>query len=249
MTHFERSSVLTCLAALAALSNSDSCAARVRRIPTIPVAGVQDELLPERLATDATCSATKYSVVRAILVGIDDYPQLFPNGESQMYSDMHGSKNDAELLAAVLKREGVTDLGMFVATVSRATFVHRIMQVAQRSRCGDVLLFYFAGYPLSQPTDEYLLFFSDAVRPADPEAPLRDFPSSRPLNSPTQRHRRVWPGTVDANELHDYFDRLRANGVNVFVILDTNGSSSLINILRSPARDGEWALHARGSLA
>lgn len=198
-------------------------------------ADVPHELLPELRSEQGTCVPTLPNTLRALVAGVGEYPE--PYG-------LRGPAEDASLVQSVLEAQGA-QVTVLRGRVTRAAFVHSMMDLARQSRCGDSVLVYFSGHsslraPNADPSHLEYLFSDVDIHDLDTATQER-----LPLRgSPQHRVRLIWPGAVDANELQDYFDRTRANGLNVVFISDTHSN---INALSERTRPAEyWIWNAAG---
>jgi hypothetical protein len=169
--------------------------------------------MPERKAPSAECLRAADGTVRALLVGIDHY--------ALAGVDLMGAVNDAELLAAVLKRHQVAVA--LAPNASRATFASDLTSLAHDSRCGDTAIIFISDHNFSVAGSGLQFAFSDLaadLRPDDGDA----YPLVSLEKSSAHRERRKIRGAVDSSELLDYFDGLRDNGVNVVFIADSSNA-------------------------
>ncbi len=166
--------------------------------------------LPAWQAPPVECLSRTDGAVRALLVGVNRYAQ-------QPALELRGAVNDAELLAAVLRRQQISVT--LVPDASRARFVDQLTSLAQQSHCGDTIAIFLADHSFRATESELQFVLSDL-------SPLPDKLDELPLvplkDSPAHRSRRRIPGVIDASELLDFFDRLRSNGVNILFIADSN---------------------------
>jgi hypothetical protein len=97
-------------------------------------------------ATSAeTLQAPGGGAIRALVIGVDSYPNLAPSAQ------LHGAQADAEDIAGALKRGGVEPIVFLNADVTRAKIVAQMDTLVAESKPGDFVLFAYAGHGMQVP--------------------------------------------------------------------------------------------------
>lgn len=194
-------------------------------VPVAAVAGgasaapVPPLLWPPDLPAVVSCGNAGPAAVRAALFGVQRYRAPL--------SDLAGTENDVTLMAATLRRLGVTQISLDAGEVPRQRFVSRLHELARQSRCGDTVLVHFSGSSFADEHvggGQFLLPFSDLDLGAGKAPQLAPFP---PGQSPRVDVRPLLDGAVFAGDLSVYVDRLRLRGVNVVLVVDGCDGSRL----------------------
>ena len=98
------------------------------------------------LAAAADLTAPGGGTVHALVMGINDYPNLGSR------ASLRGARPDAEDIAAVLQKEGVTDLTRLLDhDVSRAHVVAQMDKLVQTSKPGDLVIISYSGHGMQVP--------------------------------------------------------------------------------------------------
>jgi hypothetical protein len=184
-----------------------------------------NELLPQKHPNTTECANPAEGKVRALLVGVDDLPAL-----NSSYLSTSGSVNDAGLMASVLRRYQVSLT--FLPSPPRAMVIDSLASLGRDSHCGDTIIFFLSGrgYALGDLGLYFLMRDAIDVTKAGTDTL---FPSFSIPGSPALREGRRIPGVLDSNQLLDYFDRLRDNGVNVLFICETSGADRFAQRMRN----------------
>ncbi len=83
--------------------------------------------------------------VRALVAGIDRYPNLAPEVQ------LSGAAADAQDIAAALKRVGVTDIAFLLDTAAtRAAFTDAMEALIKNANAGDLIIVTFAGHGMQE---------------------------------------------------------------------------------------------------
>jgi hypothetical protein len=167
------------------------------------------------LLTMACASFSAQSEPRALLVGVSVYPHL--PGKS-----LQGPANDLRLMRQAFQRLGVPDARIVELSEAagpallptRAHILQALQTLAQDSRPGDLAIVYLSGHGTQAPQ-------SPATRRAHPEADGLDEVF---LPRDTLRWRPdlgVIEGGIVDDEFGAAFDKIRAQGAQVWAIFDT----------------------------
>ena len=98
------------------------------------------------LAAAAGLTAPGGGAVHALVMGINDYPNL------GSHASLRGARPDAEDIAAVLQKEGVTDLTRLLDhDVTRARVVAQMDKLVQTSKPGDLVIISYSGHGMQVP--------------------------------------------------------------------------------------------------
>ena len=98
------------------------------------------------LAAAAELKAPGGGTVHALVMGINDYPNLGAR------ASLRGARPDAEDIAAVLKKEGVTDLTpLYDHDVTRKRVVTEMNKLVQTSKAGDLVIISYSGHGMQVP--------------------------------------------------------------------------------------------------
>jgi Caspase domain len=83
--------------------------------------------------------------IRALVIGVDVYPNLAPSAQ------LHGARADAADIAGALRRGGVEPVVILNADATRAKIVAQMDSLVAESKPGDLVLFAFAGHGMQVP--------------------------------------------------------------------------------------------------
>jgi hypothetical protein len=98
------------------------------------------------LAAAAGLTAPGGGTVHALVMGINDYPNLGSR------ASLRGARPDAEDIAAVLQKEGVTDLtSLLDHDVTREHVVAQMNKLVQTSKAGDLVIISYSGHGMQVP--------------------------------------------------------------------------------------------------
>ncbi len=92
-----------------------------------------------------TLQAPGGGTIRALVIGVDAYPNLAPSAQ------LHGARADAEDIARALRRGGVEPTVLLDADVTRAKIVAQMDALVAQSKPGDFVLFAYAGHGMQVP--------------------------------------------------------------------------------------------------
>jgi Caspase domain len=100
-------------------------------------------LAPSTAAHAATIRPPEGGEVRALVIGIDAY---------QFVPQLRGAVADARDIEQTLRSEGVKDVTvLYDGAADRATVIHTLEQLLERSRPGDLLVLSLAGHGVQEP--------------------------------------------------------------------------------------------------
>ena len=98
------------------------------------------------LAPAAGLTAPGGGTVHALVMGINDYPNLGSR------ASLRGARPDAEDIAAVLQKEGVADLtSLLDHDVTRKRVVDEMNKLVQTSKAGDLVIISYSGHGMQVP--------------------------------------------------------------------------------------------------
>jgi hypothetical protein len=142
-------------------------------------------------------------VVHALVIGINDYPNL--GGHS-----LRGARADAEDIAAVLEKDGVADLTLLRdQEATRATIVGDMDRLIATSAAGDLVIVTYAGHGMQTP--EYPRWRGIDKNGVNEQIALSSFSFSG-----------RGAGEVIVNEeVRAWLSRLDAKGVDALVVWDS----------------------------
>jgi hypothetical protein len=155
------------------------------------------------VASADTLQAPGGGTVRALVIGVDAYPNLAPAAQ------LHGARADAEDIAAALRRGGVTPIVVLNADATRARIVAQMDTFVTESKPGDLVLFAFAGHGMQVP--EYPLWRGIDRDGVNEQIVLSGFSFSGP-----------GAGEIIVNlEMRAWLSRLDAKMVDTLVVMDS----------------------------
>ena len=154
-------------------------------------------------ASAARFVAAKGGVVHALVVGVNDYPNL--PGQS-----LRGARPDAEDLAAVLKKGGVADLKVLIdREATRAHFIMEMNRLIATAKPGDLVIISYSGHGTQVP--EYDNWKGLNRNGADEQIVLSGFGFKGPA---------INEAIVNV-EVRAWLARLDAKGVDTVVLWDS----------------------------
>jgi uncharacterized caspase-like protein len=180
-----------------------------------------ESFVPDVHVQDSSC-ATRVGQVRALLIGVDKYPN---NADS----DLKGPSNDVGLLKNALLQHSVTVTTLVNPT--RHDIVVKLASAAAQSQCGDTIFVFFSGHGYSREGELFFLA-SDLINVSSDDFKFDNYEARPVPNTHDGRRMCPLPGAIDARELGAYFDHVRDNGVNVFFAADSGDSMTFRFTLR-----------------
>lgn len=195
------------------------------------------------LLLGAALAAPAAAALRAVLVGVSEYPTL-----DKRYQ-LDGPRNDVKRLRAVLLQRGVAaaDLRVLADGVdgaelpTRAAILGAWQQAAERSRAGDVLVLYFAGHGSQQPADRRTPEGRDEVDGLNEIILPRDV-------GPWANEKVAVANAIVDHELRRIVDAATARGVFVWAIFDACHSATLVRSADDPTSEVRYRQVAPGDL-
>jgi hypothetical protein len=97
------------------------------------------------VASADTLQAPGGGTIRALVIGVDSYPNLAASAQ------LRGAEADAEDIAGALRRGGVEPIVLLNADVTRAKIVAQMDALVAESKPGDFVLFAYAGHGMQVP--------------------------------------------------------------------------------------------------
>lgn len=154
-------------------------------------------------ASADTLQAPGGGTVRALVVGVDAYPNLAASAQ------LHGARADAEDIAAALRRGGVAPIVVLNADATRTKIVAQMGAFVTESKPGDLVVFAFAGHGMQVP--EYPLWRGIDRDGVNEQIVLSGFSFSGP-----------GAGEIIVNlEMRAWLSRLDAKMVDTLVVMDS----------------------------
>jgi Caspase domain/Domain of unknown function (DUF4384) len=155
------------------------------------------------VASADTLQAPGGGTVRALVIGVDSYPNLAASAQ------LHGARADAEDIAGALRRGGVAPIVVLNADATRAKIVAQMDAFVAESKPGDLVLFAFAGHGMQVP--EYPLWRGIDRDGVNEQIVLSGFSFSGP-----------GAGEIIVNlEMRAWLARLDAKMVDTLVVMDS----------------------------
>jgi hypothetical protein len=141
--------------------------------------------------------------VRALVVGVDAYPNLAPAAQ------LHGARADADDIAGALRRDGVEPIVVLNTDATRAKIVAQMDSFVAESKPGDLVVFAFAGHGMQVP--EYSRWQGIDRDGVNEQIVLSSFSFSG-----------AGAGEIIVNvEMRAWLSRLDANQVDTLVVMDS----------------------------
>ena len=156
-----------------------------------------------RLADAATLSAPGGGVIRALVVGIDNYSKLAEGAQ------LHGAVADAKDIAGTLQKGGVSPVLIVDGQATRQRLVDEMNKIVAASRAGDLVLISFAGHGMQVP--EYPQWKGLESRGVNEQIALSGFSMA---NDGSHEF-------IVNKELRAWLYRLDVKGVDVLVVMDS----------------------------
>jgi hypothetical protein len=176
------------------------------RLARVMVAGAAMAIaaIAQIAATSAeTLQAPGGGTIRALVIGVDSYPNLAPSAQ------LHGAQADAEDIAGALKRGGVEPIVILNADVTRARIVAQMDSLVAESKPGDFVLFAYAGHGMQVP--EYSRWQGIDRDGVNEQIALSGFSFSG-----------AGAGEIIVNlEMRAWLSRLDAKSVDTLVVMDS----------------------------
>jgi hypothetical protein len=153
-------------------------------------------------ASAADLRAPGGGTVRAVVVGVNDYPRL---GES---AQLQGATADARDIAAALAQDGVKADVILDGDATRARVVEAMNALVSEAKAGDLVLLAFAGHGMQTP--EYARWKGVERNGVNEQIALSRFGFSGPET-----------GEIIVNaEIRAWLSRFDAKGVDTLVVMD-----------------------------
>jgi hypothetical protein len=176
------------------------------RLARVMIAGAAMAIaaIAQIAATSAeTLQAPGGGTIRALVIGVDSYPNLAPSAQ------LHGAQADAEDIAGALKRGGVEPIVILNADVTRARIVAQMDSLVAESKPGDFVLFAYAGHGMQVP--EYSRWQGIDRDGVNEQIALSGFSFSG-----------AGAGEIIVNlEMRAWLSRLDAKSVDTLVVMDS----------------------------
>ena len=193
----------------------------------------------DSLGQAMSCVQERDGQVRALLVGVTDYP-------ASIGGALVGPKNDVVLMAQALKGVNAT-VKTLSGRVTETEFAVAAQMLGAAANCGDTVLVHYSGNALNSSAGR--LVFSDFVMPAekteqellgrDAYGVIGRF-NDADYEAPSER--RLVPGSVAWADVIVFSRWLRRRGVNVVVVVDSDTDPGLATRFVSATPEPSWVL-------
>lgn len=141
-------------------------------------------------------------MVRALVVGIDHYPNLSERDQ------LGGAAADAQDIEAALRRVGVKDIALLLDTaVTRAAFTAAMEALIKNARTGDLVIITFAGHGMQE---------NERVPGSKPDGKNEEFVLSLMGNEGPETAERIYD-----DEIFAWLKRLAAKGAEIIFVADS----------------------------